>query len=92
MAPERIVARELREAREDFCRHRRSSHLSRWMSWITLRGKVEGWTEDETFAAIAILAAAETWRRGFRPPQSFREASSRIRGDRRAGQLREPGW
>lgn len=57
------------------------------MAWVALRGSIEGWTEDEVFDAQRILVDAETWKRGFRPPQTFREASARARSRKRNGTL-----
>lgn len=86
MARESRRDRDLREARDAFCRVRRSDNrLLRWIAWISYRGLAERWDDNEIFRAHALLAEAEAWRRGFRPPSSFREALSRSRERGRRG-------
>lgn len=89
--------REIREAREAFCRARRDFDLfRRWLAWYHLRSILERWDDDlidgpDVTGAYDILIEAEKWRRGFRPPTSFHEANGRIRARRREGRLRGSG-
>lgn len=88
--------RNIRDAREEFCRARRADdHLRRWLALYALRAAIEDWDADplghDITGAYDQLTAAAKWKRGFRPPTTFHEANARIRARMREGRLRGSG-
>lgn len=53
--------------------------LVAWLDLVVAIGARERWSADEVLAAQRLLMEASAWKRGFRPPTSFREALRRAR-------------
>lgn len=84
---------DIEAARAEFARVRHEpDRLLRWMAWYRLRALLERWDDHEDGPEIEgahrLLIEAEAWRRGYRPPASFHEASIRIRAAVARGRLR----